>query len=52
MEIAMIGNCELLILKYEGLRVSEVGRSARAAMIAACTSRAAPSMSRSMPKVS
>src|SRR3984957_153340 len=52
MAMFMTGNSELLIFRYDGLRVSEGGGSRWAATIAACTSRAAPSMSRSMPKVS
>ncbi len=42
----MIGELAGLNLKYCGLLRSEVGRSARAACIAACTSLAAPLMSR------
>src|ERR1700712_179329 len=38
-----------LTLWYVGLLRSDVGRSARAALMAACTSRAAPSMSRFRP---
>ena len=39
-------------LRYVGLDLSAAGRSARAALIAACTSRAAPLMSRLMSNCS
>ncbi len=52
MAMAMTGNEALLIFLYDGLRVSDEGRSACDATMAACTSRAAPSISRSIPKVS
>src|SRR5471030_1591730 len=42
----MIGASAGFTLRYVGLERSAVGRSTRAALIAACTSRAAPSMSR------
>jgi hypothetical protein len=44
--ITMTGASAGLILRYCGLLRRSVGMSARAALIAACTSRAAPSMSR------
>ena len=45
----MIGSSAELDFRYVGLLRRAVGRSARAPLIAACTSRAAPSMSRLSP---
>ncbi|WP_237567275.1 hypothetical protein [Burkholderia pseudomallei] len=45
-DTTMIGESAGLTLRYVGLLFRLAGRSARAALIAACTSRAAPSMSR------
>ena len=44
--ITITGASAGLILRYCGLLRRSVGRSTRAALMAACTSRAAPSMSR------
>ncbi len=43
----MIGASAGLTLRYDGLPLRPVGSELRAALIAACTSRAAPLMSRS-----
>src|ERR1700752_221587 len=48
----MIGASAGLTFRYVGLDRRLAGRSARAALIAACTSRAAPLMSRSRPNCS
>ena len=48
----MIGASAGLNFRYVGFERNDVGRSARAAWIAASTSRAAPSMLRSMPNCS